>query len=313
VIGWRVRRGWHPIWMAKDAFALTFQGSRDELAEVTSRRVPAALLLLWLTGRCVHLAQAAIDLGAGTDAYGRTPVLAVGLGVACVVESALVGAAMLRRRRLTLGAMLCDAAFGVAGLIVMSAATAGSAAQLGSLNWMLPYTVATAAGLGLLQAGEPGPRSRRRWLLLMVQVPAVAALTVGYLLSAYAAGSITASDAGQLWADAANYPAFFLAGLVLAVGLRRWVTLIGDRNAQAAQQADELSRQTSWAEMTETVLGPVLDVIDQLALVEDTVPQPMRAEADRLMALIDQVGPGRREHGSLGIASAGVPDGGGPK
>jgi hypothetical protein len=147
---------WHPVRLAREAFASTFQGSRDDLVVVTARRVPAALLLLWLTGRCVHLAQAGIDLAVGYHAYARPP-LALGLAVACAAESVLIALVMVRARQLTLGALLADGVFGVVGLVVMSAAISGRPGFTGSLNWMLPYTVATAVGFGLRGAGYRPP------------------------------------------------------------------------------------------------------------------------------------------------------------
>jgi len=47
---------------------------------------------------------------------------------------------VLRAQRLTGWALLGDAAFGVVGLAVMSAATTMTPGRAGSLNWMLPYT-----------------------------------------------------------------------------------------------------------------------------------------------------------------------------
>ena len=147
---------WQPVGLARDAFALTFRGSRRDLEGATAGRVQAALLFLLLGARCFHLAQAGIDLAAGYGAYTR-PGLAEGLAAACVAESVLFAAVTLRAGHLTLGALLGDGVFGIAGLLVMSAATSAAPGRAGSLNWMLPYTVTTAVGLGLLFAGDVLP------------------------------------------------------------------------------------------------------------------------------------------------------------
>ena len=121
---------WSPARLARDAFALTFRGSRQDLAEVSARRTQAALLFLVLAARAVILAQAGIDVAVGSGAYTRPPV-AVGLALACVAESVVCAMVQLRAQRLTAGALLGDAVFGVAGLAVMSAATTARPAGLG--------------------------------------------------------------------------------------------------------------------------------------------------------------------------------------
>jgi hypothetical protein len=73
VTGPRIAR--HPVRLAREAFAPTFQGSRRDLAQITAWRVQAGLLFLWLAARCVHLSQAGIDLAAGSNAYTH-PALA---------------------------------------------------------------------------------------------------------------------------------------------------------------------------------------------------------------------------------------------
>ena len=65
---------WPPVRLAREAFALTFRGSRQDLAEVTARRTQAALLLLVLAARFVILGQAGIDVAVGRGAYTRPPV-----------------------------------------------------------------------------------------------------------------------------------------------------------------------------------------------------------------------------------------------
>ena len=293
---------WHPARLARDAFALTFRGSRRDLEEVTVGRVRAALVFLLLAARCFHLAQAGIDLAAGHGAYTRLG-LAGGLAAACVAESVLFAAVIVRARRLTLGALLGDAVFGIAGLAVMSAATIAAPGRAGSLNWMLPYTVTTAVGLGLLFAGDaqrepatggqvrPGNGVRRLWPLVLARAMIVGALAAAYIVSVNLPRRLPGDRPAQLWSNDANYAAFFLAAVVLAVLLRRWLAVISRRNAEAVRQAAQLSHEAHWRAMTVDVFGPVLELLDSLTVIGEQVPASLRAEAGRLISLIEAVNP----------------------
>ena len=311
----------HPVRLAREAFAPAFQGSRRDLAQVTAWRVQAGLVFLWLTARCVHLAQAGIDLAAGSGAYTR-PALAQGLAVACVVESVLFAAVTVRAQRLTLGWLLADAAFGIIGLAVMSAATSGAPERAGSLNWMLPYTVATAVGLGLSCASDGGGelvrgvfagtgQCRRRRPLMATRAVAVAALAAAYMVSVNLPRRLPADRPVQLWANDANYAGFFLAAMVIAELLRRWLTLISQRNAEAMRQAAELSHEAHWRAMTVDVFGPVLELLDSLATIGETVPVPLRNEAERLITLIEAIKPRAASSQAGGQGSAAVEGRGG--
>jgi hypothetical protein len=311
----------HPVRLAREAFAPTFQGSRRELAQITAWRVQAGLLFLWLAARCVHLSQAGIDLAAGSNAYTH-PAFAQGLAVACVAESALFAVVTLRAQRLTLGPLLADAAFGIAGLAVMSAATSEAPGRAGSLNWMLPYTVATAVGLGLSFAGD-GEREpvrgavagtgQGRWRrsLMAPRAVAVGALAAAYMVSVNLPRRLPADRPVQLWANDANYAGFFVAALVMAVLLRRWLTLISQRNAEAMRQAAELSHEAHWRAMTVDVFGPVLELLDSLATIGDEVPVPLRDEAGRLITLIEAVKPRAASSQAGGLGAAAVEGSGG--
>jgi hypothetical protein len=289
---------WSPARLAREAFALTFRGSREDLAEVSARRTRAALLFLVIAARGVILAQAVIDVAVGSGAYTR-PLATAGLAVACVAESVVWALVQLRAQRLTTGALLADAAFGVAGLAVMSAATTAAPGRAGSLNWMLPYTVLTAMGFALLAAGDlpsaagvadPAARPERRYGLVLAFRGAVALmLAVAYLVSVSVPRRL--DPPVQLWTNDANFAWFFGAALVVSVLLRRWLTLISTRNAEAMRQAAELSHEAHWRALTVDVFGPVLELLDGLEGLGDAVPTEFRREADRLIGLIEAVKP----------------------
>jgi hypothetical protein len=291
--------------LAREAFTGAFQGSRRELAEVTAWRMQAGLLFVWLAARAALLVQAGIDLAVGRSAYTR-PGLAEGLALACLVESAVLAVLMIRGQRLMLWPLLADAAFGIVGLAVMSAATTATPGRAGSLNWMLPYTVATVVGLALLSAfdGEPAPGTRadrpRRMPLAAAQAAAVVALTAAYLVSVNLPRRLAQDDPLLLWGNAANYVGFFLAAFVLAMLLRRWLAKIAERNDEAARQAAELIHAAHWRALTVDVFGPVIELFDELADIGEEVPAPLRAEAGRLIRLIDAVRPDTEETSAAG-------------
>jgi hypothetical protein len=303
---------WSPARLAREAFALTFRGSREDLAEVSARRTRAALLFLVIAGRGVILAQAVIDVAVGSGAYTH-PFAAIGLAVACVAESVVWALVQLRAQRLTAGALLADAVFGVAGLAVMSAATTAAPGRAGSLNWMLPYTVLTAVGFALLAVGDlrsaagaadPAARPERRYgLVLAFRGAVVLVLAVAYLVSVSVPRRL--DPPVQLGTNDANFAWFFGAALVVSVLLRRWLTLIGTRNAEAMRQAAELSHEAHWRALTVDVFGPVLELLDGLEALGDAVPAEFRREADRLICLIEAVKP-RSPHALPTGTGAGV-------
>lgn len=293
-----------PIRVSREVLSTTFQGSRAELERETAVRLQTAVVLLFLAVRSVHLGQAGVDLALAGRAY-TVEWLAVVLGVACMAESVVLAAWTLGARRLTPRAMLADAAFGAVGLAVMAVATSSGPGRAGSLNWMLPYTVATATGLGVLAGGDlvgaaspvasrfdhdrGGPPVRRRlWPLV-----AVVGLGGAYVASAYLPHRLAYDSPGQIWGDAANYIVFFVAGaLTLMVG-RRGVMAMSARNAEVAAAAAELAREAHSRAIAVDVFGPVVALLDRIVdLPDGEFPGSVRDEADRLISLIDAVRPG---------------------
>lgn len=294
-----------PVTVSREALALTFRGSRADLELAAALRLQAALVLLFLAVRCVHLGQAGIDLVLAGHSY-TTGWLAVSLGAMCVVESLAVAAIALGARRLTASAMLTDAAFGFIGLGVMALAASSGPGRAGSLNWMLPYTVATATFLGALAGGDLVDRSpadvsadrrvkgyssesahRRVWPLLL-------ALGLGgaYVASAYVPHRLVEDQPGQILGNAANYLVFFAAGALTVEVARRRVNAMAARNAEVTAAVAEVAREAQWRAVTVDVFGPVLALLDRVVgLADGEIPATVRQEADRLMAMIDAVRP----------------------
>jgi hypothetical protein len=316
--GWLHRAGTFGLFrVARDVVVLSFRGSRSDLERVTARRLEAAALLVVLAARVVHLGQAGVDLALAGHIYTHER-LALGLGAACLIESALFAAVSLHARRLTRRALLGDALFGVVGLGVMSVATSATFGRAGSLNWMLPYTVTTAVGLGLVALGDlagrsapakdaspaaVGPRS------VEVAVGTDQQLTTGrfeglwalgvalalgcsYVASAYLPHRLADEDPAQIWGNAANYPVFFAAAVGAAVVLRRRLSLISSRNAEVTRAAADIAHLAQWRAVAVDVFGPVIDLLDRVVDLDDgEIPAPLRDEADRLITMIDAVRP----------------------
>jgi hypothetical protein len=259
----------------------------------TALRLEAAVVLIFLAARCVHLGQAVVDLGLAGGAYAHEE-LAIGLGATCWLESLVFAVFVLSARRLSRGALLGDAAFGVIGLAVMSMATDPTPGRADSLNWMLPYTVATATGLGIVMFGDLVDRSPRPGRLARLWPPAVGlGLTCAYVASAYLPHRLAGDRPGQIWGNAANYVVFFAAAVLTLAVTRRLVATLAARNADVTRTAEELAREAQWRAVKVDVFGPVVRLLDRVAQLDDgKMPASIRSEADRLITMIDAVRPG---------------------
>jgi hypothetical protein len=299
--------GRSPVRVGREVLALTFRGSRAELDQAAALRLQATIVLLFLAVRCVHLGQAGVDLALAEHRYTHG-WLALALGGACAAESLVVAALILGERRLTPAAMLTDAIFGLAGLAVMAIATSSGPGRAGSLNWMLPYTVATATGLGILAAGDLAPRPRKsessgteiapgRSLWQSVW-PALIAVTLAaaFIASANLPHRLQADSPGQIWGDAANYAVFFWVGALTLLVARRPVAALTKANTELARATAEVARAGEWRAIRVDVFGRVIKLIDKVIdLPDGEIPTPMLKEAEQLMEMIDAVRPSNRD------------------
>jgi hypothetical protein len=271
---------------------LSFEGSRIELERTTHLQMDAVLLLLVLLARVLILLQAAVDVTLGHGAYSH-PRAATAAALACVLESSLLAVVLIRRRRLSFVALAADAGFGLLGLGLLSVATAHTQGRTGTIDWMLPYTVVTAGGLGLLVARERVgplrdlPRAGYDWRGAI----AVVALCIAYAASVSLPARAPGETLSSVLTNAFNYPIFYLAAAGLSVGLGRRLQVIAQRNEDAQRQAAELAEQAKWRAVAVDVFGPVLDLLDRAAEMDDAVPPALRREAARLIGLIDATNP----------------------
>ncbi|MDQ1392141.1 MAG: hypothetical protein QOF30_1118 [Acidimicrobiaceae bacterium] len=310
-------RDWEHFRAVRDTLEVAFRGSRADLERVTALRLQSALVLIFLAGRCVHLAQAGVDLVLAGGAYTNVTI-AVGLGAACAVESVILAVVTLRAGRLVRAALLVDGLFGMAALVAMSVATVATRGRAGSLNWMLPYTVGTAAGLGLvasgdLETGAPRGRGPGAWWrrstangamrrggtdrLASLWPPVLALVLAGaYLVSVSVPQRLPDEGVAQIWGNAANYPLFFAVAALAMFVLRRRLAVIASRNAEVTQAAAKLAHEAQWRAVTVDVFGPVVDLLDRVAdLGAGKVPVSVRDEAGRLIWMIEAVRPLERD------------------
>lgn len=299
-----------PIRVTHEVRALTFRGSRAQLERATALRLQAVVALLFLAARCFHLGQAGVDLALAGRQY-TVGWLALALGAACAVESVAVAVAILGARCLTPGAMAADAAFGVCGLAAMAIATSSGPERAGSLNWMLPYTVATATGLGALTGGDlvagivgggpDGERVRRgvgMWRRLWPLLSTVG-LGIAFLACAYLPHRLAHDRLGQIWSDAANYLVFFAAGALTLKVARRRVNALAESNAEAAAAAAEVAHTAQWRAVAHDVFGPAIALFERVASLPDgELPADVRDQAGRLIAMIEAVNP-QEERGDV--------------
>jgi hypothetical protein len=280
-------------WRLRDVLSPGFQGSRADLDVAVGRRLEVALVLVFLAARVVHLGQAGVDLALAQDAYTR-PWLADLTGAACLVESGVLATAVLRRGRLTLPAMLADGAFGLAGLVALSAATTAAPGRVAALNWMLQYTVATATGLGLVAQGRllpPGDGRAggrpRPW----APAAATVVLAATYAASTLLPQVVPGEDRASVAQDTANYVVFFLAAVLASAALRRVLAALARRNAEVAAAASAVAHAAQWRAVAVDVFGPVLQLLDDVAASEGPPRPGVQEEAGRLIELIESVRP----------------------
>jgi hypothetical protein len=279
--------------LGRDAVSPSLAGSRADLERLTAARIDAGLLVFILFARVIHLAQAAVDVTVGRAAYTH-PLAAQFCAAACVIESALLCLALVRRGQLTMSLVVVDAVFGLAGLGALSFATSSTVGRTGTINWMLPYTVVTATAFGLLVAAEyPGgtgtaPRRRRDWR----GGAGAVVLAAGYAASVSLPRLVPGEHLAQVVGNAGNYLVFFAGAAGVSIALRRQLSRIAAANDAAKNEASQLAAEAQWRLVAVDVFGPVLDLLDRATEMGAEVPEALRRESDRLIELIEATNPG---------------------
>ena len=241
-----------------------------------------AVALSMLTVRFVHLVQGVICVASGWRRY-RRPWLAAGLLGAATIESAVVGSVAFRAGRHGETGVWVDNAFGVAGLVAMAAASAGQD-RTTSLNWMLPYTVTSAAATAALD--------RPRWR----SAAAVGLLGGTYALSVAPAVRRGQAAASTAVANAASYAGFAAVMDIFGRYLRRSAAEFLEARELAVARgralAAEQERTRQYRMLHDSALQ-TLEVIGSGAVLDDAaVRRQARRDATRLRALLRGAAPG---------------------
>ncbi len=266
------------------AFTSSIASMRKGVDQVTAARIRATLVVVFLSARLFHLTQALIAIAVARATFTR-PWLAEVLAAGCLIESIVLTWVLTRRRELSLGVLVGDAVFAAAGLAVMSAALSANLDQMtGSLNWMLPYSIATCAGLGLVAIGQSDPRSARRFA---AATAFVAGLAATFVLASVL--PVHGANPGDVVADALFYPVFFAAAASLAGLLQSRVRVISAETERVQAEAAEVARQAQWRVVLVDVFGPSLDLFERAARLSDDVPESLRHEAARLIDVIESL------------------------
>lgn len=279
--------------LARAALSPSIAGSRAELERVTAARIDASLLFLILSARAIHLLQAAIDVTVGSSAYAH-PLAAQLAAAGCLAESVMLSFKLVGRGRLTASLLAGDAAWGLAGFALMSYATTSTLGRTGSIDWMLPYTVATATGFGLIAAREDVGLGQRREGRRFDWRGAVAtcALAAGYAASVSFPHFVPGERASGVIGNTGNYLVFYVGATAVSIALGRQLRMIAAANDAAKREASQLADEAQWRVVAVDVFGPVLDLLERAAEMDDEVPEPLRHEADRLIELIEATNPG---------------------
>jgi signal transduction histidine kinase len=161
-------------------------------AEDQLRRVE---VVVFLAIRVVHVVQGAIAVSAGRSSFHSDGV-AFGVLGGGVVETALIARIDLRANRHGPGPAIADTVFSVVGLVAIAAATPPSA-RTTSLNWMLPYAVGAAVGVGFAMANLRG-----------AALSGIVAVT--YLATTWSAVEAGGGPAATALSNAISVPAFFV-------------------------------------------------------------------------------------------------------
>lgn len=234
------------------------------------------VVLSMLTVRLVHLAQGAICVATGWRRY-RRPWLAAGLLGAATIESAIVGGSAFRAGRQSEVGVWADNLFGVAGLVVM-AASCTDADRTTSLNWMLPYTVTSAAATASLDGA--------RW-----RSGAAAGVLGGtYALSVARAVKRGDAVASTAVANTASYAGFAAMMDVFGRHLRRSASEFEKARELAVSRGRELAAEQERTRQYRVLHDSALQTLEVIAsgapLDEVAVRRQARRDATRLRALL---------------------------
>jgi signal transduction histidine kinase len=227
-------------------------------------------MLLFLAIRLVCLAEAPVMLFGNLRSY-RPAWLAVAVLVTVAVESAVVTIRDLDSGRHGPRSALADAAFSLAGLVVLAHTLQNRAAPQ---NWMIPYSDAVAAGVGVALPNIVGG------LIVM-------ALSVAHVVTTWQDGAHAAISLSNV---------VFLSGYFVVIALCvRAATRFADgyegTRQEAIETGERLAAEHERRRNQRLIHDSVLQTLEAMAAGwvggEGAMRARARAEARRLRAMLD--------------------------
>jgi signal transduction histidine kinase len=247
--------------------------------ESTATLIEKGLMNAYLAVRVVHLAQGLICVATGWRSY-RRPRLAATVLVGTSIESAWLLRRVIRLKTVDPTAARVETVTGTVGILALAAATP-LADRTTSLNWMLPYSVASTLGLALGSNRAEG-------------VADVSALTATYLATTMRPRNWSGQAVTAL-TNAASYAGFHGVAAVVIDRGRRDGSELDRLKAESAARAEKLSaereRNRQHRMMHDSALQTLEAIGSGLLDDPDTVRDRARGEAHRLRQALAGIEP----------------------
>jgi signal transduction histidine kinase len=254
-------------------------GAYQPTRESTSTVIESALMTAYRAIRLVHLVQGFICVVTGWRSYRRPRLAAMVLG-ATTMESIW----MLRRvgRSGVIDPLTArvETATGTVGMVALAAATS-LADRTTSLNWMMPFSVASTVGLAVSD-------NRREGVL------DVSALTLTYLSTTVRPGSPSGHAVTAL-TNAASFGGFHGVAAAVTMRGRREGSELDRTRAESAARAQKLGVERERNRQHRLLHDSALQTLEAIAtgLIDKTesVRDQARGEARRLRQALAGIEP----------------------
>jgi len=222
---------------------------------------------MYLAVRLVHVAQAGLCIVSGRRAY-RRPALAAAVFSMCAVETAWLVRRCVRNGSIDPMATRVDVGVSMVGLVALGAATHPED-RTTSLNWMLPYSVGTAVGLGI--SVDPIPEG----------IAEVAALA-GVYIAVTATGRAQEGSSSRLvtaMANAMSYGGFYAVVAPLYNVMKRNGRDLDEARNLAQERGEKLAAEHERNRQHRIMHDSAIQTLEAVAAGLQTDPVAVQAQA----------------------------------
>lgn len=209
-----------------------------------------SMVMAFMAIRAVHLGQGYLDVAGGWHAY-RSPALVMAIAVCGTAESTWMISRSWRRSSIDPQAVVVDALFGIAALLLVGAAL-GDSDRTTSLNWTLPFTVGCAVAAGLALSSGAG---------LMLSV----GLAITYSISVWPAVAHGQGAATTALVNAVSYPAFFCVSMSLRTVIAGLASLLHQARGEAVVRGERLAAEQERARQRGLIHDHALQTLEAVA------------------------------------------------